>query len=257
MITATERRSSIVKRVNKQNKISVDFLVQEFSVSAVTIRNDLKILEKNNLLVRAHGFAISNTLGSTELSINEKLTQNTAIKAIIAIQANKLINDGESIILDSGTTTLSIAEAMKNVENLVVMTNSLNIAFELSNKQSINVLMSGGILRKKALSFAGVQAEKNLQGYRFDKLFLGVDGFDLQRGITTYSEQEASLNKLMCDISDQVIAVVDSSKFDRRSFHVIRAFGDIDTIITDSGIPDEYLEKLQLANVEVIIADKS
>ena len=256
MTTAIERRMQMVSLVNQQKKVSVDSLVEMFSVSAVTIRSDLKALEKQNFLVRAHGFAIANSAGQIELTIKEKGTQNKAIKSLIAKEACKYINEGESIVLDSGSTTLAISKQINKTEKLVVMTNSLNIAFELSKSNSIEVLMSGGVLRKKALSFAGSQAEKNLQGYHFDKLFLGVDGFDLQRGITTYSEQEASLNKLMCSISDQVIAVVDSSKFGKRSFHVIREFGDIDVLITDSGIPDEYLENLQLKNIEIIVVDK-
>jgi len=118
------------------------------------------------------------------------------------------------------------------------------------------VLMPGGILRKNALSFSGSQAEQGLKNYCFDKLFLGVDGFDLRAGITTHNEQEASLNRLMCDISEQVIAVADSSKFGKRSCHMIREFGKIDILVTDSGIPEEYVEGLRDMKVEVIIVEK-
>ena len=126
---------------------------------------------------------------------------------------------------------------------------------ELANTTGVEVLMTGGVLRKSALSFSGSQAENSLRNYRFDKVFLGVDGFDLRVGITTHNEQEASLNRLMCDISETIIAVADSTKFSKRSCHMIREFGDIDILVTDSGIPEEYVQELKDHKIEVIIVD--
>ncbi len=191
-----------------------------------------------------------------ELTVHEKRRQNAGIKSLIGQAAAKLIESGDTVILDSGTTTREIATSLKSLEDVVVMTNGLDVAMELASAPGIEVLMSGGVLRKNALSFSGSQAEHSLKNYRFDKVFLGVDGFDLRAGITTHNEQEASLNRLMCEISEQVIAVADSSKFGKRSCHMIREFGNIDTLVTDSDIPEDYVQGLREMKVDVIIVEK-
>lgn len=256
MKIAVERRMEIVSIVNQEGKARVDDLATRFNVSSVTIRSDLNFLEKNGYIVRSHGVALSNTGVIAELTVHEKRRQNSGSKSLIGQAAAKLIHNGNTIILDSGTTTFEIASNIKSLSDVVVMTNGLDLAMDLASSSGIEVLMSGGVLRKNALSFSGSQAENNLKNYRFDKVFLGVDGFDLKAGITTHSEQEASLNRLMCNISEQVIAVTDSTKFGKRSCHMIREFGNIDILVTDSGIPDEYLQGLREMKVEVIVVDK-
>lgn len=253
MKTAVERRNEIVELVNSIGKARVEDLASRFNVSSVTVRSDLSFLEKNGYIVRSHGAAIPNSGLIAELSVHEKRRHNSEGKALLGKAAAKLIEDGDTVILDSGTTTLEIARYLGNVEDVVVMTNGLDVAMELSSKTSVEVLMTGGVLRKKAMSFSGPKAESGLKNHRFDKVFLGVDGFDIKAGITTYSEQEASLNRLMCEVSDKVIAIADSSKFGKRSCHMIRAFNEIDTLITDSNIPEEYLKELQDQGVNVII----
>ncbi|MUJ19073.1 transcriptional repressor AgaR [Aliivibrio fischeri] len=256
MMSAVERRMEIVNVVNQDGKARVEDLAARFDVSSVTIRSDLSFLEKNGYVVRSHGAAIPNTGVIAELTVHEKRHQNIGTKSSIGYAAAQLIENGDTVILDSGTTTREIASNLKSLEQAVVMTNGLDVAMELASASSIEVLMSGGVLRKKALSFSGSQAEASLKNYRFDKVFLGVDGFDLRSGITTHNEQEASLNRLMCDISEQVIAVADSTKFGKRSCHMIREFGNIDILVTDSDIPEEYLQGLREMKVEVIIVEK-
>ncbi|MEI8672335.1 transcriptional repressor AgaR [Vibrio sp. SA48] len=256
MKSAVERRMEIVNVVNRDGKARVEDLAAQFDVSSVTIRSDLSLLEKNGYVVRSHGAAIPNTGVIAELTVHEKRRKNTGIKSLIGQAAAKLIESGDTVILDSGTTTREIATSLKSLEDVVVMTNGLDVAMELASAPGVEVLMSGGVLRKNALSFSGSQAEHSLKNYRFDKVFLGVDGFDLRAGITTHNEQEASLNRLMCEISEQVIAVADSSKFGKRSCHMIREFGNIDTLVTDSDIPEDYVHGLREMKVEVIIVDK-
>lgn len=257
MKSAIERRMEIVELINQQNSMRVEELAEIFSVSAVTIRQDLSFLEKNGYIVRSHGGAIPNRGMIAELSNHEKRQQNSGIKAKIGKAALTFIQNDDAIILDSGTTTREIAIGLKNtaLTQLLVMTNGLDIAIELADTNSVDVLMTGGKLRKNALSFSGPQAERDLEHYHFNTFFLGVDGFDLQAGITTHNEQEASLNKKMCEISNRVIAVTDSSKFGKQSCHVIRKFAEIDVLITDSGIPAEYLNAFQEQGVEVVIVD--
>ncbi|MFZ7135297.1 transcriptional repressor AgaR [Avibacterium avium] len=257
MKSAIERRMEIVAIVNKNSSARVEDLAETFSVSTVTIRQDLNFLEKNGYIVRSHGGAVPNKGMIAELSNAEKRHRNLGAKNKIAEAALKLINDDDIIILDSGTTTREIAAALKKsaVKNVLVMTNGLDIASELADAENVEVLMTGGKLRKNAMSFSGPQADASLANYCFSKVFLGVDGFDIQAGITTHNEQEANLNRIMCEISNQVIAVTDSSKFGKKSCHIIRKFADIDVLITDSGISPEYLTALQENNIEVIIVD--
>lgn len=257
MKSAIERRMEIVTIVNKQSSARVEDLANLFSVSTVTIRQDLNFLEENGYIVRSHGGAMPNRGMIAELSNQEKKRRNSSIKAKIGEAALSLIASNDSIILDSGTTTKEIANFLKksSLENVLVMTNGLDIALELADAKNTEVLMTGGKLRKNALSFSGPQADASLAHYCFSKFFLGVDGFDLQVGITTHNEQEASLNRIMCQCSNQVIAVTDSSKFGKKSCHVIRKFADIDVLVTDSGIPDDYLLAFREKGVEVIIVD--
>ncbi|MGR6645974.1 transcriptional repressor AgaR [Avibacterium paragallinarum] len=257
MKSAIERRMEIVAIVNKNSSARLEDLAEAFSVSTVTIRQDLNFLEKNGYIIRSHGGAIPNKGMIAELSNSEKRNRYSGEKSKIAEAALKLIHDNDIIILDSGTTTKEIASALKKspLKNIVVMTNSLDVAYELSDSDNTDVLMTGGKLRKNAMSFSGPQADASLANYCFSKVFLGVDGFDIQAGITTHNEQEANLNRIMCEISNQVIAVTDSSKFGKKSCHVIRKFADIDVLITDSGISPEYLTALQENNIEVIIVD--
>lgn len=256
MKSAIERRMDIVNIVNLNGKARVEDLANQFNVSSVTIRSDLSFLEKNGYVIRSHGIAIPNSGIIAELTVQEKRRQNAGVKSFIAKAAAKLIENGDTVIIDSGTTTRELAANLKKLENVVVMTSGLDVAMELVSAPGVDVLMSGGSLRKNALSFSGSQAEAGMKNYRFDKVFLGVDGFDLKAGITTHNEQEANLNRLMCDISKQIIAVTDSTKFGRRSCHLISEIGNIDILVTDSNIPEEYLQHLRDMNVEVIIAEE-
>ncbi len=230
-------------------------LAKTYGVSTVTIRGDLNYLHQKGLLVRTRGGAVASNRVSPELSVREKVTEHLDIKRHLAATAAKEIQEQDTIILDSGTTTAEIASQLHDFRRLVVMTNGLNVAQQLVDADGVEVLMTGGTLRKKSLSFYGRAAEDTLQCYHFDKVFLGVDGIDFQGGITTHFEHEANLNRLMCKVARRVIAVTDSSKFKRSGVHKICEFSDIDTLITDSGIPEAFHEVLSEAGVRVIIVD--
>ena len=243
-MSTIERRQSILSLLQEHGRVDVPQLAERFAVSAVTIRTDLNYLDGKGLLVRSHGGAIASNRLTQELSIGEKKQQNHFIKEAIGARAAEFVNDGDSLILDSGTTTLEVAKALGTKQNLVVMTNGLNIAAELAQHSSSEVMVTGGKLRKKSLSFYGRQAEASLSSYRFNKLFLGVDGFDLSSGITTHFEPEAHLNRVMCQTNAEVIAVADSSKFDKQGLHIICDFSQVDVLITDDQLPDVYRQKL-------------
>ncbi|MNE30885.1 Glucitol operon repressor [compost metagenome] len=188
--------------------------------------------------------------------LQDKGRINRDVKYAIACAAAELVNDGDAIILDSGSTTSQMAQQLVGKKDLVVMTNALNIAFELANNEQVDLMVVGGSVRRKSWSLYGPAAEQHMRQFRFDKLFLGVDGFDLLSGITTPDPGEAQLNRAMCDVAREVIAVADASKFGRTSFCMIREIGQIQRLVTDSRIPENYLHALNHLGVDVIIADR-
>ena len=165
-----------------------------------------------------------------------------------------LISDGDTIVLDSGSTTTEIAKNLKQFKSLTIITNALNIASILSEYEGINIFMPGGSLRKKSLSLVGVLADENFEKFYCDKLFLGADGLDTTHGLTTHDSEEAHLNQIMIKIAKKVIVVADSSKFERRRFAFIGPIADLDVVVTDSGVKEEDRIRLEKNEVEVIIA---
>jgi DeoR family transcriptional regulator of aga operon len=253
MATTIERRQQIIQFVNEHGKVMVEDLAKLFHTSTVTIRNDLNALDKKGMLVRVRGGAMESNRLTQELTIKEKHSENVSVKRKIGEFAASLVQPDEALIIDSGTTTEEMARCLHSGGPLIVMTNGLNITGELSKFDNVDVMMTGGNLRKKSQSFYGRQAEDNLRHLRFDKLFLGVDGFDLKSGITTHFDAEASLNRVMCDVSSEIIVLADSSKFAKYGFHIIRPYHHISRLITDENIPQAYKEALESKGVIVDI----
>jgi DeoR family transcriptional regulator of aga operon len=249
------RRKETLHLIADQGQVSVKALSEMFSVSEVTIRNDLEQLEKKNLLIRARGGALKVETG---VAIDQRLVDKNRIhfqeKARIGKKAAQLVYESDTIIIDSGSTTAEMVKSLPELQDLTVITNALNIANQLMTIPHINVIIPGGFLRKNSLSMVGPQAEKSLRNFNVDKAFLGVDGFDTRNGIFTPNVEEARLNEIMIEISREVILLADSSKFSKRSFAFICSINQIDKVITDSGIADDDLKRLQDAGVEVIIA---
>lgn len=248
-----ERRHEIVQLTLKQGKVAVADLADIYQVSEVTIRADLNYLHNKNLLIRSRGGAIARNAVPKELSLNEKHCAQIDTKRRLARLACQQINEGDAIILDSGSTIAELANCLHAFERLVVMTNGLNVAQNLLSAPGVEVLMTGGVLRKTSLSFYGRQAEDSLERYHFDKAFLGVDGIDFNSGITTHFEYEAMMNRLMRRVAKEVITVTDSSKFNRSGVHKICGLAEIDVLITDSGIPDAFAQTLERNGVKLII----
>ncbi len=190
---------------------------------------------------------------SLEPSVEDKSALNIAMKRSVAKAAVELIQPGHRIILDSGTTTFEIARLMRKHTDVIAMTNGMNVANALLEAEGVELLMTGGHLRRQSQSFYGDQAEQSLQNYHFDMLFLGVDAIDLERGVSTHNEDEARLNRRMCEVAERIIVVTDSSKFNRSSLHKIIDTQRIDMIIVDEGIPADSLEGLRKAGIEVIL----
>lgn len=251
-----ERRAKILQLLSDNNKVFVNELSNEFGVSEVTIRNDLEQLEIKKLLIRARGGAMSVThVVSYDQHLGEKHKLHMPEKSRIGKAAALLIKDSDTVILDSGTTTLEIVKnLLPELNNVTIITNALNIANHLVSSQNINLIIPGGVLRKNSLSLIGPLAEKSFKNFFVDKVFLGVDGFDAMNGISTPNLEEAYLNQIMIEVAREVIIVTDSSKFLRKSLAFICKLERIDTVITDSGISDDDQKRLMDAGVKVIIA---
>ncbi len=246
------RRSKILEMIEEKGRLNVQELSAYFKVSEVTIRNDLGQLEQKGLLIRTRGGAIRNQRVGVDSRLSEKARRNRAEKMCIGKKAAALIRDGETIILDSGTTTFELARNLSAFSELTVITNALNIAIYLAGLKSIKVIVPGGLLREPSLSLVGPSAGESLRNYYCDKAFLGVDGIDTAYGVTTPNLEEAHLNRAMIRNAREVIVLTDSSKFSKRSFAFIAPVTEIDKIVTDNRIRKEDMELLISAGVDVV-----
>jgi DeoR family transcriptional regulator of aga operon len=252
--TTRSRRQQILQTLIELGEVQVGELVERFGVSAVTIRADLSHFQAQGLATRSHGGANLIRTPPQEQDIHEKDALNLPLKESIGLRAAQLVQAGDNIIIDSGTTTMTLARHLRGHRDVTVMTNGLNIAWELANAPGVNVLLTGGLLRKQSLSLQGSQAEASLTSYSFDTLFLGVDGLDLQFGLTTHDESEARLNQRMVERARRVVVLTDASKFGRVSLHRIARLEQIHAVITDAGIEPGCREELQRLGIDVIIA---
>ncbi|MFO7447361.1 MAG: transcriptional repressor AgaR [Ignavibacteriaceae bacterium] len=248
-----DRRAKIIEKLESAGQVKILELSDEFNVSDVTIRNDLAQLENKGLLIRSRGGAMRPQRVGIDYKLYEKSKRNLREKQAIGKKAVELLNEGDTIIIDSGSTAMEMAKNLSGFDNLTVITNALNIASQLSNYDKIKILMLGGMLRHISLSLTGPVAENSLKNYYCDRLFIGVDGIDSQYGISTPNIEEAQLNRMMIDISKEVIVITDSSKFLRRSFAFIAPMSDVDIVITDTNIPKDELQRLENMDVKVIL----
>jgi len=219
----------------------------------VTIRKDLEDLHSEGLIQRSHGGALPVRAGALlDPSLREKEKLHRKEKQRIGEAAAALVNEGECVILDSGTTTTAVARALRNRGRLTVITNAVNIAAELAGT-SIEVILTGGILRENSFSLVGPLAEETLGRLSADIFFLAVDGFDVHYGPTTPNLLEAKVNREMIKISRRTVCVCDSSKFGRRSLSQITALSSIHEVITDNKIPKADLNELTEAGIKVTL----
>ena len=245
-----ERRRAILDMMQHDGRVLVADLAEQFQTSQVTIRKDLEILHVRGLVHRTHGGALPTRQDPT-LREKEKLYRKE--KLSIAIAAARLVAEGQVVILDSGTTTTEIARALRNFKNLTIVTNAVNIAAELANS-SLEIILTGGTVRKNSFSLVGPIAEETLRRLSADILFLGVDGFDVQYGLSTPNLQEAKVNRVMVEIAKRTVATCDSSKFGRRSLSLIVEPSALHHVITDHGIPKADMKALKRAGIEVTLA---
>ena len=254
MQNPAERHNFILNQLRSQGYVTVTDLSDELDVSEVTIRKDLRTLEERNLLFRTRGGANPILPHSLEHALEEKAALHADRKDRIGRLAATLVEPGDSILLASGSTVMYVARHLDDIAGLMAVTNAINVALALAPLPGVEVLVLGGLLRPNAVSMVGPYAEQMLREHACSKLFLGVDGFDLDHGPTTANALEAHLNQSMIQAAERVIVVTDASKFGRRGFRRICCIEDVDVVVTDDEAPDAVVERLENMGVEVLIA---
>ena len=251
-----ERRRTVLELLEKQGRVTVEELTRLFGVSAVTARGDLDALSEIGALFRSHGGAVRPLSPVQDYPLEVKQTMYQAEKIRIARAATRLIENQQTVILDSGTTCAEIAANLRRSKpmSLTVITHALNIAVELARASNLTLIMIGGILRQVSSSFVGPQAEQMVRDLHADHFFLAVDGLDPEIGLTTPDILEAQLNTLMMRAAREVTVVADASKFGRRSLSVIGEVKLVKRVITDESVSKEHVDRLRQLGIEVVLA---
>lgn len=246
-----ERRREILQLVQTEGRVLVTDLAKRFRTSLITIRKDLEYLNHQGHLERTHGGALPVKTGALkDSSLEEKSRLHRPEKLRIASAAAQMVREGQVIILDSGTTTTAIARACRHFKKLTIITNGMNIATELADS-SVEVILTGGVLRPNSYSLVGPLAEESLKKLSADLLFLGVDGFDVRYGLTTPNLLEARVNRAMAESARRTVVVCDSSKFGRRSLSLIMPTSAVHETITDKDLSRHDRNALREAEIEV------
>ena len=248
-----ERRQHILSLIQREGRVLVSELSESLGISPITIRKDLDQLELQGVVQRTHGGALA-PQNSTMMdpSLKEKEHHQIKEKQRIAAAAAKLVSNGQCILLDSGSTTTMVARALREFIDLTVVTNAVNIAAELSDT-NFEIILTGGTLRKNSFSLVGPMAEDTLAQIHADILFLAVDGFDPKIGIMTPNILESRVNRAMVKASRKIVAVCDSTKFDRSSMALIVPPSAVHTVITDDQISENNAHILRSAGIDLIL----
>jgi DeoR family transcriptional regulator of aga operon len=245
-----ERREAIKDKITIEKRVLIKELCETYKTSAVTIRKDLDFLEEEGILSRVHGGGILKNTPSNDLSIIEKEKIHLKEKERIACYAVTLIKEGDVIILDSGFTAVHIARKLKFKKGITIITGGLNIANEIAGSEN-ELIILGGVFSKETYAFSGNFAENIIKNSVADKLFLGVDGVDMQMGLTAFNYEEAKLNRLMMKAASETILIADSSKFGKKQMGFIGKINEIDLIITDKKIDKNYIKTLKQLNTKI------
>jgi DeoR family transcriptional regulator of aga operon len=243
-----KRRENILSLLKRQGKITIPEIIEKFACSEATARRDLDLLEKQGSIIRSLGGAQLESISpNKEVPFHEKRQMLWLEKEAIAAIAASLVEDGDVIALTGGTTTFLIARAIKHRKNITVVTNAVNIAMELSESEGIQVVLTGGVMRQNSYELCGPLAEKIVENLNISLMFMGIDGIAVEQGLTTFSELEADIARLMMKRSRKTIAVFDHTKAGRSSLFSIAPITMIQGCITNEspGQPLQDFLKLQ------------
>jgi len=253
-MTLFERHEQILKQLKENGKVLVQQLSADLDVSEVTIRKDLRILEDKGLLFKTYGGATRTNPYTNDRPVGEKQKIHSWEKEAIARAALPLAGHHDSLILGSGTTVLALARLLQPERETNIITSALNISLELAERPHTHVLQLGGQLRATSSSVVGPYAESFLAAITCGVFFLGVDGIDVDFGLTTTNLDEARLNQKCIEIAQTTVLLADSSKFGKRGFGRICDSGQVQHIVTDDGVDPKTVRQLKEKGVKVTIA---
>jgi len=251
-----QRREKILGLLKEDGAAKVIDLANLFKVTEATIRQDLEKLEKEGLISRDHGGAYLRNIEDQvrNFSLSHQ-NENINKKEQIALKCVELIENGDTIILDSGSTTTEIARKIKGLKNLTVITNALNIALMLGAEPGIEVIMTGGEFKPPTLSLTGQKAADFFKGINVQKLFLATAGVSLKAGLTYPSISDIVVKKAMVEAAELTYLVADSTKLGKTSFASLGAMSLIDYLVTDADIQETHKKMFKDHEIEIIIAN--
>lgn len=247
-----ERRKKVLEMVQELGSVSVSELSVHFRVSEETIRRDLQLLEKDSLLSRAYGGAyLGGTVGQ---DVPFSLRKDTCKKEkeLIALSAKSMVQSGDTIFLCPSTTSLMIAQAIKNIKNITIITNALFIAATLSDCDYNRVICVGGELEKKRQTFSGCSALETLNSFYADKAFVSCTGVSMEGGLTDSSEMQGRIRRIMLKHAQKRILIADHTKFGKTTLSSIAPLSDINCIICDRGLSKNWMDLFKKQNITFI-----
>ena len=249
---AIERRNAILAKLQEDKKVVVSDLSALYNVTEETIRRDLEKLEAEGLAKKTYGGAVINESLNTDLPYTVRKKSNVAGKQIIGEILGGMISDGDHVILDASSTALFVAKSIKSRKNLTIITNSIEIMLELSDRKGWKILSTGGSMKDGSLSLVGYQAIRMINSFNVDMAIFSVKGIDLRHGMTDSNESDAQVKMALLEAGKKKILAVDSSKFDKISFTKVGEFREVDMVVTDARPSQEWLQKFDAAGVEVV-----
>lgn len=250
-----DRRQEIVKLISENRMVKASELVERYHVSMETIRRDMEYLEEKGYLTRVYGGAVARTMYGLEPEYSAREVKNYGEKLLIGRAAVDLVEDGDTILLDVGTTVLEFARFLKGHRRVTVFTNAMQIAMALASDPNIRVIQLGGNIRPGELATSGFIAEDTVRRFCFDKTFLGVGGLTMDRGITDYHMEEANLRRCFVENSQKVIALADYSKFGIKAMNCVCGIRQVDVVVTDKKADKNIIGEFRSIGGTVIVAE--
>lgn len=261
-MTPQERLNALLELVSERGNVSITEITEVLGISAATARRDLGALAEQRLITRTHGGAAALGVGY-ELPLQYKIARQAEAKVAIARAVAKLIQPGQTVGLNGGTTTTEVARELGKSDRftradgetgITIVTNALNVAYELSVRANVKIVVTGGVARRQSYELIGPLVESTLSEFTLDVAVLGVDGLSAQYGATTLHEGEAIVSRHFTQVARQVIVAADATKIGRSTFARICPLDSIDTLVTDLTVPDGFAADLASAGVELVIA---
>lgn len=248
-----ERREQIIKMVNENRMVKNSDLMERFDISIETVRRDLKFLEKLGYIQCVYGGAVIKGAGVNQADFKVNSAKNVQEKNAIGQAAAKLVDRGDTLYFEDGTTVMAMTQYLKDVVPITVVTNSLRIGMAMSGVLDCTVMLLGGQLQPGSLEMQGFQTEENLKMFNIDKAFIGATGIT-ETHFTDNPTDTGYIRRRVINDSSQAIVLADHSKFGVRNALKFAAINELDIVVTDDGTPEKYVECLRNTGLEVVVA---